>query len=54
MFHRKFFEEIRTRFKFNFLQKSFRLRYNVEKYGRAGQSTDVTVTLCMCFACWVS
>jgi len=25
----------------------------VEKYGRARHSTDVSVTLCMCFACWV-
>jgi len=54
MFQTKLFEEIKTHFKFsNFLRKSFRLWDNVGKCGRARRSTDVSVTLCMCFACWI-
>ena len=37
----------------NTFRKSCRLCDDVEKYDRAGQTTDVNMIRCMHFACWI-
>jgi hypothetical protein len=48
-------ENHNTRFiSINSFQKSCRLKDNVEKYGRAGQVTDVNTIRRMRIACWIN
>jgi hypothetical protein len=56
MFGTKVVEKIKTQIlcSITFFRKSCRLRYNVEKYGRARQATDDNITRFMCIACWIT
>jgi hypothetical protein len=56
MFQTKVVEKIKTHIlcSITFLRKSCRLWDNVEKYGRAGHTTDDNTIRRMRFACWIT
>ena len=57
IFHTKVAEKIKTYFVLKnifFLEISYRLRDNVEKYGTARRCTDFNTIQRMRFACWIT
>ena len=54
IFQTEVIEKIKTHFMFNnFFRKSCRSWDNVEKYGRARQTTNYNMIHSVCFACWI-
>jgi hypothetical protein len=57
IFQLQFVEQISTPFLCSrnlYFRKSCRLWDNVEKYGRARETTDDNIIRSMCFACWIT